>query len=82
MGLDRKDDDELVSDDPAYLSTAQAAALLGGVSTNFVVGEIRDGRLTALVIERPGFRTIYRITDAALAEYMKKFGWNPTSPAA
>jgi hypothetical protein len=81
MGLDRPDDvDEVISPDPNFLSTAQCAALLGNVGTAFVIGEIREGRLAALVIERPGLRTIYRITERQLADYMDKYRWTP--PAA
>lgn len=83
MGLGRHDDvDEVLGPDPEseFLSTAQAAALLGA-SSNFIIGEIRDGRLPALVIERPNVRTMYRIRKSALDDYVKRFGWTPPRPA-
>jgi hypothetical protein len=79
MGLDHPDDSDEVQG-PNYLTTAQCGGRLG-TSPDFVVGEIRDGRLAALVIERPGLRTVYRITEAALKTYMTKYRWTPP-PAA
>lgn len=38
---------------PRLYTTVECAARLG-VATGFIVGEIRDGRLRALVCERPG----------------------------
>lgn len=62
-------------DNQAWLSTRECADQLG-VSTAFVIGEIRDGRLTALVIERPNVRTLYRIRPSALLHYISKYRWD------
>jgi len=46
----------------AWLTTAECAAVLG-VSTDYIRAEIRDGRLTAVVITRdprPGHTRAYR----------------------
>ncbi len=48
-----------------------------GVSPGFIVGEIRDGRLPALVLEREGLRTIYRITPRDFEGYCRRFEWHP-----
>jgi excisionase family DNA binding protein len=47
-----------------------------GVSSGFIIGEIRDGRLRALVIERKGFRTIYRIREEDLQAYLRAHRWH------
>lgn len=46
-----------------------------GVSTNFIIGEIRDGRLAALVVEREGLRTLYRVSEAQLEAYLARYRW-------
>ena len=47
-----------------------------GVGSAFVIGEIRDGRLRcAVVLERPGKRTVYRIRPADLEAYMTRYNW-------
>jgi hypothetical protein len=58
-----------------WLTTRQCADRLG-VGTNFVVGEIRDGRLLAQVIERPGRKALYRISGQELNRYVLRYGWN------
>jgi len=75
-------------DDPPVdelLNPAQCAARLGLKSSSFVIGEIRDGRLqAALVLERPGKRTIYRVHPAALEAYKHRYHWTyvPTTARA
>lgn len=61
--------------DPA-LTTRQCADRIG-VTTEFIIGEIRDGRLRALVIQRPGVRTIYRVSPADFDAYIVRYRWNP-----
>lgn len=56
------------------LDTTDCARRLG-VSTDFIVGEIRDGRLLAIVIERPGRRAIYRVSEEAFAAYIVRYRW-------
>jgi excisionase family DNA binding protein len=56
------------------LTTRECADRLG-VHTSFVVGEIRDGRLEALVIERASRRAVYRISEAALRAYLTRHRW-------
>lgn len=56
------------------LTTRDCADRLG-VSPRFIVDEIRDGRLAALVLARPGHRTVYRVAPADLAAYLARFGW-------
>ncbi len=62
------------------LTTRDVADRLG-VSTNFVVEEIQDGRLEALVIRRPGVRTVYRVAEAALEDYFRRFKWTSSGLA-
>ncbi|HVL65742.1 MAG TPA: helix-turn-helix domain-containing protein [Vicinamibacterales bacterium] len=57
------------------LTTRDVADRLG-VSTAFVIGEIRDGRLTATVWKRDGKRAIYRIAPADLDDYERRHRWN------
>jgi excisionase family DNA binding protein len=54
------------------LTTSDCAQRLG-VTTDFIVDEINDGRLDALVIERPGRRNMYRISTEAFQRYVKVF---------
>lgn len=61
---------------PRMLSTSEAAARLG-VSANFIVSEIKAGRLRGEVLARPGRRRMFRIPERAIAEYVKKYGWTP-----
>ncbi|HXO84683.1 MAG TPA: helix-turn-helix domain-containing protein [Gemmatimonadales bacterium] len=56
------------------LTTRDCAERLG-VSTNFIVGEIRDGRLRALVIRRGRRRSMYRIAPADLNAYLRQHRW-------
>lgn len=46
------------------------------MSTGFIVGEIRDGRLKARVIQRDGYRAIYRISEAAFDDYIRRTAWS------
>jgi hypothetical protein len=57
-----------------HLTTRDCANRLG-VSTGFIVGEIRDGRLAATVLQRDGYRTVYRIAPAQLEAYIARHGW-------
>jgi excisionase family DNA binding protein len=60
------------------LTTRQAATRLG-VSTAFVLGEIHDGRLPAIILARPGkARRVYRVTPAALETYRRRYCWSST----
>lgn len=73
---------ERAEDPPAdddWLNTRECADRLG-VSTAFVIGEIRDGRLNALVIERPNVRTLYRVRPGALAQYIARYRWHDEQP--
>jgi excisionase family DNA binding protein len=56
------------------LTTRDCANRLG-VSPNFIIGEIRDGRLKAIVLQRAGRRTLYRIAPTALDDYLARHGW-------
>lgn len=56
------------------LTTRDVANRLG-VSTDFVVAEIRDRRLEAMVLDRPGFRTVYRISEVSLRAYCVRYKW-------
>ncbi len=58
------------------LTTRDCADRLG-VSPGFIVGEIRDGRLPALVLEREGLRTVYRIIPRDFEAYCRRFEWHP-----
>jgi excisionase family DNA binding protein len=60
------------------LTTSDCAQRLG-VSTQFIVGEIREGRLRALVIQRGRRRAMYRIAPADLAAYLRQHRWTTTS---
>jgi hypothetical protein len=62
------------------LTTRDCANQLG-VSPGFVVGEIRDGRLLAQVLERPGRKAVYRVSILQLKAYQGKFCWTATAPA-
>lgn len=64
--------------DPRLTTRAIADKL--GVGTQFVLDEIHDGRLDALVLERPGARRVYRVTPQAFDEYLARHRWRP--PAA
>jgi hypothetical protein len=59
-----------------WLSTSHCADLMG-VSTGFVRGEIRDGRLRASKLLRSGKRPIYRVAPADFATYLAKH-WDRT----
>jgi hypothetical protein len=63
--------------DPS-LTTSDCAKRLG-VSTGFIVGEIREERLDALRIKRGDRRIMYRISPAALRAYIQQHRW--TMPA-
>ena len=67
------------STDPC-LTTRDCASRLG-VSTEFIRGEIRDGRLKALVIERPPNRLIFRVSERELAEYVRRYQWTTVPDA-
>jgi hypothetical protein len=47
--------------EPVYLKTRECAVLLG-VTTRYIVGEIRDGRLPARCREMPSGRIRYRVS--------------------
>lgn len=82
MGSDRRNPsqqqdrpDGRRASDPT-LTTRDIANRLG-VSTDFVVGEILDRRLwPALVLERPGGRRLYRVSEIVLAAYLRRHGWH------
>jgi hypothetical protein len=57
------------------LTTRDCADRLG-VGTEFIAGEIDDGRLVALVIRRPGKRPIRRISEDGLAQYIRDVSWS------
>lgn len=59
------------------LTTRQIADRLG-VSTNFIIGEILEGRLEATVLRRPGVRTVYRVAEVALEDYLRRHKWTST----
>jgi hypothetical protein len=40
-----------------------------------VVGEIIDGRLPGLVLERPSLRRVYRFTAQDLEAYVQRHRW-------
>jgi hypothetical protein len=61
-----------------WLTTNDCADLLG-VSTGFVRGEIRDGRLCANQLHRPGKRVVYRIAAPDFNAYLLRH-WRPISP--
>lgn len=54
-----------------WLSTRECADRLG-VTTDFIVGEIRDGRLAARVMTRESGRPLYRIEAAAFTTYLAR----------
>jgi excisionase family DNA binding protein len=56
------------------LTTSDCARRLG-VSTQFIVGEIHEGRLRALVIRRGRLRAMYRISPADLTSYLQRHRW-------
>jgi len=60
------------------LTTGDCARRLG-VSTNFIVGEIRDGRLRALVIKRGLKRAIYRVAPTDLTTYLQQHRWTTSA---
>jgi hypothetical protein len=47
------------------------------VSPAFIVGEILDGRLNAIVLARPGRRRVYRVPLPALNAYVRRHRWSP-----
>lgn len=51
-----------------------------GVTPGFIVAEIREGRLEAVVIERPDRNAVYRISDDQFAAYCRRFLWTPQPP--
>jgi hypothetical protein len=55
---------------PTWLSTAKCAAIIG-VTTDFIRGEIIDGRLRAYIIQRPGKRRLYRVRDIDFRVYLQ-----------
>jgi hypothetical protein len=64
------------------LSTRECAKKIG-LDTEYIVGEIRDGRLKAFVISRPGRRPIYRVTPADFDAYLARYGsWTKTKTPA
>lgn len=63
------------------LTTRQVADRLG-VSPNFIIGEIRDLRLKATVIERAGKRTIYRIAPQDVDAYELRHRWTGQKESA
>lgn len=58
------------------MTTTQVARDLH-VSSEYVRGEILAGRLSALIIDRPGKRAVYRITPEQLARYKDTY-YSPT----
>lgn len=61
-----------------WLTTRECATHLG-VSSGFVRGEIRDGRLCARQLHRPGKRTVYRIASRDFKSYLLRH-WHPLTP--
>jgi hypothetical protein len=48
-----------------------------GMSTAFIINEIRGGHLRALVIKNPGRRVSrYRISPADFQTYLARYGWH------
>ena len=64
-----------------WLTTARCASLIG-MTTDFVRGEIQDGRLRAYVIRRPGKRAVYRVRSSDFTDYLRAHWQRPTRPAA
>lgn len=60
--------------DPRLTTTDCAKRL--GVSTGFIVGEILEGRLRALVLKRAGRRSMYRIAPADIRAYIRQHRWS------
>ena len=60
-----------------YVTTGDLEDLTG-IGTDFWIGEIHDGRLPALVIERPGKRNVYRITLANFAVWKARYAREPS----
>ena len=58
-----------------WLTTRDCAAQLG-VSVGFVRGEIREGRLGARQLDRPGKRIVYRISSRDFRSYLLRH-WRP-----
>ena len=56
-------------DDEPILSTADCGARIG-VSSDFVVRQIRDGYLAAFAFQS-GKRTIYRVSERAWRDYLE-----------
>ena len=84
---DRRDPAKQVPDplgrratDP-YLTTRDCANRLG-VTTEFIVAEIQDGRLQALVIKRTGFKNIYRVSPQELEAYLHRNRWSAQNKPA
>ena len=65
---------------PPRFKTIECADILG-VSTDFILDEIKDGRLPAVKTQR-GQRTIYRIELPAFKDYCEKFWPNVKVQAA
>lgn len=58
-----------------WLTPRQCANRLHIPGTAFILGEIREGRLPALVLERPGHRALYLVNPKALEAYRKRYRW-------
>lgn len=56
------------------LTTRDCADRLG-VTTAFILGEIQDGRLSAQITAREGYRTIYRVAPQELEAYIHRHRW-------
>lgn len=65
---------------PAWMTTRHCADRLG-VSTGFVVGEIKAGRLHGHQLLREGKRPFYRIAPSAFAAYVSTH-WRRASLSA
>lgn len=52
------------------LLTVAECALQLNIGADFIVGEIKDGRLNALRYRRPSGRTRYRVRESWFAEYV------------
>lgn len=59
---------------PRWLTTTQAAAIIGGVSSEYVRQEILRGRLVARVLLSASGRHIYRISETELRRYLQRYG--------
>jgi len=65
---------------PVWLSTRQCGSLIG-MTTEFIRGEIRDGRLPACKLARDGKRPAYRVRVEDFDTYLDRYWSRATRPA-